>query len=92
MNLTMKLSEDVIPFSDLRSNPTKIIKQVQTTHRPILLTNRGRGVAVIQALDEYEAAEEERNFIKAISIGLIDIQEGRETSLQTVKKKLGLSE
>lgn len=28
--------------------------------RPVLLTNRGRGVAVVQSVGDYEKAEEER--------------------------------
>lgn len=41
-----KFSEDVIPLSDLKVNPGKIINQTKETHRPILLTSRGRGVAL----------------------------------------------
>jgi len=49
-----KFSEDVVPLSDLKVNPGKVIKHSNETHRPILLTSRGRGVAVVQSLDEYE--------------------------------------
>ena len=40
-----KFSEDVIPLSDLKVNPGKVVSRVNETHRPILLTSRGRGVA-----------------------------------------------
>ena len=84
----MKFSEDIIPISDLKINPGKIIKQVQNVHRPILLTNRGRGVAIMQALSDYETENEERDFMKAVVRGLIDIEEGRELSLSDIKRKL----
>ena len=46
--------------------------------RPVLLTNRGRGVAVVQSLKDYEAETEERSFLRGIVQGLMDLEEGRE--------------
>ena len=85
-----KFSEDVVPLSDLKVNPGKIVNRTKDSHRPILLTSRGRGVAVMQGLDEYEKNEEERKFIKAIAQGLMDIKEGKELKLNEVKKRLGI--
>ncbi len=51
-------SEDVIPLSDLKNNPRKVVGRAQDTHRPILITGRGCDVAVIQALEDYERAAE----------------------------------
>jgi prevent-host-death family protein len=85
-----KFSEDVISLSDLKVNPGKIVNRTKDSHRPILLTSRGRGVAVMQGLDEYEKNEEEREFIKAIAQGLVDIKEGKELKLDEVRKKLGI--
>lgn len=85
-----KFSEDVIPLSDLKVNPGKIVNRANDTHRPILLTSRGRGVAVVQGLDEYEKNQEEKEFIKAIAKGLMDVKEGNELELSEVKKKLGI--
>jgi prevent-host-death family protein len=72
-----KFSEDVIPLSDLKVNPGKVVNRAKDTHRPILLTSRGRGVAVVQGLDDYERNEEERLFMKAVAQGLMDIKEGK---------------
>ena len=57
--MQVKFSEDVVPLSDLKINPGKVIGRAQDTHRPILLTSRGRGVAVIQGLEDYERTAEE---------------------------------
>ena len=83
-------SQDVVPLSDLKVNPGKIVKQTNDTHRPVLLTSRGRGVAVVQGLAEYEAQEEERAFMKAVAQGLMDIKEGRVHDVADVRKKLGV--
>ncbi len=85
-----KFSEDVVPLSDLKINPGKIVNRAKDTHRPILLTSRGRGIAIVQGLEEYENHEEERAFVKAIAQGLLEVQEGKVQSLEEAKKKLGV--
>jgi prevent-host-death family protein len=84
-----KFSEDVIPLSDLKVNPGKVVSRVNDTHRPILLTSRGRGVAIVQGLDDYEKAAEELRFVKAVAQGLTDIREGNIVTLAEAKKLLG---
>ena len=86
-----RFSQDVVPLSDLKVNPGKIVNRTKDTHRPILLTSRGRGVAVVQGLDEYESHEEERAFVKAIAQGLMEVKDGKVQSLDDVKKKLGIN-
>ncbi|HEY8035772.1 MAG TPA: type II toxin-antitoxin system Phd/YefM family antitoxin [Methylobacter sp.] len=85
-----KFSEDVIPLSDLKINPGRVVNQVRETHRPVLLTSRGRGVAVVQDLDDYEKNQEERAFMKAIAQGLMDVKDGKVMELCEVKTKLGI--
>lgn len=85
-----KFSEDVIPLKDLKVNPGKVVNHTKDTHRPILLTSRGRGVAVMQGLEEYEKSEEEKEFMKAVATGLMEVREGKELELDQVKKNLGI--
>lgn len=85
-----KFSEDVIPLSDLKINPGRVVNQVKETHRPVLLTSRGRGVAVVQDLDDYEKNQEERVFMKAVTQGLMDVKNGNVMELSEVKTKLGI--
>ncbi len=88
--MQIKFSKDVIPLSDLKVNPGKVVNRAKETHRPILLTSRGRGIAVVQGLDDFEKNEEEREFMKAVAQGLMDIREGNELELNEIKKKLGI--
>ncbi|TPQ24380.1 type II toxin-antitoxin system Phd/YefM family antitoxin [Methylomonas koyamae] len=88
--MNIKFSEDVIPLSDLKVNPGKVVNQVKETHRPVLLTSRGRGVAVVQDLDDYEKNQEELAFMKAVAQGLMDVKNGRVMELAEVKAKLGI--
>lgn len=85
-----KFSEDVVPLSDLKVNPGKVVLRTSDTHRPILLTSRGRGVAVVQSLDDYEKTAEELRFVKAVARGLADVREGRTVTLEKAREVLGV--
>lgn len=89
--MVTKFSEDVIPLTDLKVNPGRVVKHVAEARRPVLLTSRGRGVAVVQSITDYEAAEEERAFMRAVVAGLADIESDHELSLAEAKARLGLT-
>ncbi len=88
--MAVKFSQDVVPLTNLKTNPGRIVKQVAETNRPVLLTSRGRGVAIVQSVTEFEIAEEERAFMRAVVEGLSDLERGHEVSLHKVKAKLGI--
>lgn len=83
-----KFSEDVIPLSDLKVNPGKVVNHAKDTHRPVLVTSRGRGV--VQGLDDYKNTKEELEFVKAVAQGLMEIKEGETSDISDVRKQLGL--
>ena len=57
----------------------------------MLLTSRGRGVAVMQSVSDFEQAAEERIFMRAVVAGLADLDAGQEVSLSEAKARLGLA-
>jgi len=84
-----KFSEDVVPLSDLKVNPGKIVTQANDTKRPILVTSRGRGVAVVQGLEEFEILEEKVEFMRAVAQGLMEVKEGKVMDFSETKRALG---
>ena len=86
----VKFSEDVVPLSDLKVNPGKIVNRAKENKRPILVTSRGRGVAVVQGLEEYEMLEEKVAFMQAVTQGLMEVKEGKVTDFTDAKRILGL--
>ena len=86
----IRFSEDVVSLTDLKLNPGRVVKHATEARRPVLLTSRGRAVAVVQSVAEYEQAEEERAFMRAVVAGLADLEAGREQTLAQVKARRGL--
>lgn len=88
--MTTRFSQDVVPLSDLKTNPGRIIRHSTEAHRPVLLTSHGRGVAVLQSLSAYEHSVEEREFMRAVVAGLADLDAGREVTFAEAKTQLGI--
>ena len=88
--MTTRFSEDVIPLTDLKANPARVVRHATKAGRPVLLTRRGRGVAVVQAVADFDAAAEERDFMRAVVAGLADLEAGRDLSLAEATKRLGI--
>ncbi len=91
MSTAVKFSQDVVPLGDMKVNPGKIVRRIGETGRPVLLTTHGRGVVVMQAVSEYEATQEECEFMRAVVAGLADIDAGRVIPLSEAKRRLGLA-
>lgn len=83
-------SKDVVPLGDLKKNPGRVVRHATEASRPVLLTSRGRGVAVVLSVSDYENAAEEREFMRAVVDGLSDLEAGRDLSLAEARKRLGL--
>jgi len=88
--MSPRFSEDVVPLTDLKVNPGRVVRHATEAARPVLLTSRGRGVAVVQSVSEFERAEDERAFMRAVVAGLADVEAGRDVSLAQARKRLGI--
>lgn len=88
--MSIKFSEDVVPLTDLKKNPARVVEHVARVRRPVLLTRRGRPVAVVQSVADYEEGEEQRAFMRAVVEGLADLEAGHELSLDEARARLGL--
>ncbi len=85
-----RFSKDIKPISDLRAKGAEIVNQAKATKRPIVITQRGRGVAVLLDLLEFEKQQERIAFMEAIVKGLEAAEKGDLVSHAEAMKKLGL--
>ena len=76
MNEGVRFSEDVRQVSEFKTRSAEIIGQVNRTRRPVLLTRRGRGVAVLLDVDEYERLVDRQAFVEAVEAGARAVDEG----------------
>jgi prevent-host-death family protein len=86
---TPKLSRDIRPLSEFRANTAKFVRHVQETGRPLVLTQHGRGAAVLLDITEYEKLVERSEL--ADDIRTAEAQLDRDEGVdQTTAKKAAL--
>ena len=78
---------DIIPVTDLRQDAAAVLKKLQDSADPLVVTQRGRAIAVIQSVGAYEKSENERELLRALAIGEKEIAEGKGHSLSSVMKE-----
>ena len=87
--MSIKFSEDLVPLTDLKVNPGRVVKHTTEAHRPVLLTSRGRAVAVDPIGGRLREGRGRAGFMRAVVAGLADLEAGREVPLDEVRTQLG---
>jgi len=73
----MKISTDIKPVTYLKSRAADMLKQVNETRRPIVITQNGEPKAVLQDPESYENMRNTIGMLKLISLGEEDIRNGK---------------
>ena len=86
--IPLNLAEDIQPASGLEDKAADLLRQVQETRRPVVLTESGRGAAVLVDLETYQGLLEEIELLRDVHRGLADAEAGRVTSHEEAKARL----
>lgn len=78
---------DIIPVTDLRQDAAAVLKKLQGSVDPLVVTQRGRAIAVIQSIDAYERSEHERELLRLLAVGEKEIATGEGHTLTSVFKE-----
>ncbi len=77
----------IIPVTDLRQDAAAVLKKLQDSADPLVITQRGRAIAVIQSIESYEKAEHDRELLELLAVGEKEIAEGEGFTLASVLKE-----
>ena len=80
----MKISTDIKPVTYLKSRAKDMLKQVNETHRPIIITQNGEPKAVLQDTESYENMRKAIGILKLVSLGEEEIRSGNSKSQDNV--------
>ena len=84
----LKINEDIKPLSEVRTGIANFIKQVHDTKRPLVITQHGKGVAVLMDVHEYEAIQEKLELLTDVQISLNQIENGQGIDHEDAKLKV----
>ena len=90
----LHFDQDIQPLSDFRAGAASFIRQVNETRRPIVITQRGKGVAVVIDVAEYESMQEKIELLEEVqkaeaqlSVGLgVSSSDARKQILQSIQR------
>ncbi|TAK07217.1 MAG: type II toxin-antitoxin system Phd/YefM family antitoxin [Candidatus Manganitrophaceae bacterium] len=83
-----KLTEDIIPVTDFRTNAAELLEKIKKTRRPLILTQRGRSAAVVEDMKEYEDRLDRLELLEAIVQGLQAAERGEVVSHEEAMRRL----
>ena len=80
----MNILSDIKPVTYLKSRASDLLKQINETHRPVVITQNGEPRAVLQDPESYENMRNAIGLLKLISLGEKDIKDGKTKSREEV--------
>ena len=81
---TRHISKDIKPVTYLKARASDLLKQINETHRPVVITQNGEPRAVLQDPESYENMRNTIGLLKLISLGEKDIKDGKSKSQEEV--------
>jgi len=80
----MNISQDIKPITFLKSRAADLLKQINETHRPVIITQNGEPRAVLQDPKSYENMRNAIGILKLISQSEDEVRSGNSKSQQEV--------
>jgi prevent-host-death family protein len=84
----LKIDQDIRPLSEIRTGIANFIRQVHDTKRPVIITQHGKGVAVLLDAHEYEAMQEKLELLTDIQKSLNQLESGQGINHEDAKEKV----
>jgi prevent-host-death family protein len=84
----LKIDQDIRPLSEIRTGIANFIRQVHDTKRPVIITQHGKGVAVLLDAHEYEAMQEKLELLTDVQISLNQLESGQGINHEDAKEKV----
>ena len=80
----MVIKNEIKPITQLKAKAPELLKQINETHRPIIITQNGEPKAVLLDPESYENMRNAIGILKLLTQGEEDIQKGGIRSQQEV--------
>ena len=84
----LKIDQDIKPLSEVRIGIANYIKQVRDTKRPVIITQHGKGVAVLLDASEYENMQEKLELLTDVQTSLSQLAHGQGIAHEEAKNKI----
>ncbi|MBN2340203.1 MAG: type II toxin-antitoxin system Phd/YefM family antitoxin [Deltaproteobacteria bacterium] len=73
----LQVSEDILPVGEFKTHASRVIRQLQATKRPFVITQNGKPAAVLITPSEFDRLNEHAAFLESVDEGFSDSIAGR---------------
>ncbi len=73
---SIRPSTDVLPVTEFRANTSAMLTRMHANRRPVILTQHGRGTAVVMDVEVYEGLLDEMELLRDLHIAEGQIARG----------------
>ncbi len=73
----IQIADDIIPLAQFKAQASQFLLQLRREHRPMVITQNDRAVAVLLAPQDFDHLNERERFLAAVREGLADEEAGR---------------
>jgi antitoxin YefM len=73
---SIRPSTDVLPVTEFRANTSAMLTRMHANKRPMILTQHGRGAAVVMDVEVYESLLDEMDLLRDLHIAEGQIARG----------------
>ena len=84
----LRIDQDIRSMSEFRTGIASFLKQVHDTKRPLIITQHGKGAAVLLDVGEYEAMQEKLELLKDIQTSIGQIENGKNIGHNDAKEMI----
>lgn len=78
---------EIVPVTDLRQDAAGVLRRLKKSRDLLVITQRGRAMAVLLSLDAYERSRQELEILRLLARGENEIASGKGYSLDSVLKE-----
>ena len=73
----MRYSTQVKPISYVKANAAEVLREVAELREPLVITQNGEAVAVLQDVESYEADRKTLDLLKILALGNQQVEQGK---------------
>jgi prevent-host-death family protein len=84
----MNITNDIKPITYLKAKASDLLKQINETRRPVIITQNGEPRAILQDPQSYENMRNTIGILKLLSQGETDIRSGRTKPQEDVFREI----
>ena len=84
----IRLSEDIIPFTEFRRTLSSCFARTTGTHRPLIITQNGRAAKILLDIADFDGLRKMLEIVEDVQVAEEEVERGETISAEDLRAKL----